>query len=612
MVTQPTNNSSAADPVAALAEHMECLSRIFGAQLPDSSFLTQNEGAFDNQIVFIVHPNGDVQAHQWAAQSYQWVNLGQYSYRRKRIEGQLEKEKLRGQKIGGGLPPNTVHYFLAVTKQREQDCKNSSAYVPQISFQSFVTSSLSQPEMRYRLRHVDTSREHHTSLSSAGSSTLTALPTTKATTVMAAAGTAPRRYPLMSKNPFIDDPFVARPVNNQAEYNEYALSPTPADTGLRPFTQCESASDHNQGKVDKGKSVATAEQVDHLLADPFMTHRTHGPSSAIEDASVLEDHKFLTTKPIQEQEATEKRAYNLDKERMSSGPLAQQCQPASNAFQMTLLDNEVSHLEPESHKLTRQYAVSDTAAHHGPAVNLTTKHSRQIDTPENAALGQSEPLSIRRVLRESEVEAAWRDGQDSIFRKGAATSNMSNEELELYSKPSPQNWNGPFFPDSAPKASDLLTPGFMVNKRCGQEELAGWWHSGNMRERQEDYLKVLQKTAAARVMPQGEWSNDWSLDHALYPVFENLKAYVEKGSHKPCDYFARFAKPPEWCIDNSPAGRESFFGEDYGTPPARLGRYVTKPAVASTPCASSFNICQAREDPLDEYYARDDFLFEGS
>jgi len=184
------------------------------------------------------------------------------------------------------------------------------------------------------------------------------------------------------------------------------------------------------------------------------------------------------------------------------------------------------------------------------------------------------------VLRESEVEVAWRDRQGSIFRKGTATSNMSNEELELYSRPTPQNWNGPFFPEIAPKPSDLLTPGFMANKRSGQEELAGWWNSGNMRERQEDYLKVLQKTAAARAMPHGESSNDWSLDHALYPVFENLKAYVEKGSHKPHDYFARFAKQPEWYINNTLAGRKSFFGEDYGTPPARLGRYVTRPAVA--------------------------------
>src|SRR5579871_198715 len=194
MLTQPTNNFSSMDPVTALAEHMENLSKIFGEPLPDSTFLTQNEGAFDNQIVFILHPNGDVQAHQWAARSYQWVNIGQYSYKRKRIEGQLEKEKLRGQKIGGGLPPNTIQYFLAVTKQREQDCKNSSTDVSQILFPNFIASSLSQPEARYPPLYVDKENGHQTVLSSTGSSTLTALSATKATAV---ADTTLRRYSSM-------------------------------------------------------------------------------------------------------------------------------------------------------------------------------------------------------------------------------------------------------------------------------------------------------------------------------------------------------------------------------------------------------------------------------
>ncbi len=535
MFAQPTNNNlSAVDPVTALAEHVESLSRIFGERLPDSTFLTQNEGSFDNQIVFILHPNGDVQAHQWAAQSYQWVNLGQYSYRRKRIEGQLEKEKLRGQKIGGGLQPNTMQYFLAVTKQREQDCKNSSTH------HNFIASSLSQPEVPYPPLRVETESGRHVTLSSIGSSTLTALPATKATTA-----TASRRHSSMTSNPFIDDPF------NPTEFNEYTSSHLPANTDLSPFTQHELTGDHNHGKVDKGKSVARAEQVDGLLMDRLLFHR---PSIAIVDSSVSDG----------QQEVTEKWSYDQDKE------------SSDDAFQLTLLGNEPSRIEPASHNLTQQVSISlenippnatflAPAVHRGPAMNFTTKHSRQIVAP-----CQSEPLSTRRMLRDGEVETAW---HSTTFQKGAATSNMSNEELELYSKPTPQDWNGPFFPDTAPKASHLLIPDFTANKRSYQE-LAVWWHSGNMRERQEDYLKVLQKTAT-------ESSNDWSLDHALYPVFENLKAYVEKGSHKPRDYFARFAKPPEWCINNTPAGRKSFFGEDYGTPPARLGRYVALPLVLS-------------------------------
>src|SRR5262249_37756561 len=146
--------------------------------------------------------------------------------------------------------------------------------------------------------------------------------------------------------------------------------------------------------------------------------------------------------------------YDQNKERMLSDPLVRQCQPAPNAFQMTLLGNEVSRLESECHKLTQQdssslsalsvslenipsssaffgptkveYALSHTEVHRAPAVNLTTQLSRQTGASENVTSGPSE----LGVLRESEVEVAWRDRQGSIFRKGTATSNMSNEELE--------------------------------------------------------------------------------------------------------------------------------------------------------------------------------------
>ncbi|KAI9819124.1 MAG: hypothetical protein M1827_007280 [Pycnora praestabilis] len=36
--------------------------------------------------------------------------------------------------------------------------------------------------------------------------------------------------------------------------------------------------------------------------------------------------------------------------------------------------------------------------------------------------------------------------------------------------------------------------------------------------------------------------------------------------------FASWARVPEWCIDKSPAGTHSFFGEDWGAPPPRVGR----------------------------------------
>ena len=53
------------------------------------------------------------------------------------------------------------------------------------------------------------------------------------------------------------------------------------------------------------------------------------------------------------------------------------------------------------------------------------------------------------------------------------------------------------------------------------------------------------------------------------PAIANLHSYVD-GSQP--DYFSRYARPPEWCFDKTPGGNKSFFGEDWGAPPPRVGR----------------------------------------
>lgn len=53
----------------------------------------------------------------------------------------------------------------------------------------------------------------------------------------------------------------------------------------------------------------------------------------------------------------------------------------------------------------------------------------------------------------------------------------------------------------------------------------------------------------------------------------NLMSYVVPSEKSQDDYFGqcRFAQVPEWCIDKSPNGNDSFFG-DWGVPPSRVGR----------------------------------------
>ena len=53
----------------------------------------------------------------------------------------------------------------------------------------------------------------------------------------------------------------------------------------------------------------------------------------------------------------------------------------------------------------------------------------------------------------------------------------------------------------------------------------------------------------------------------LLPVLANLRTYLSSGGH-----FDKHGRVPEWCIDQGARGNESFFGEDWGAPPPRVGR----------------------------------------
>lgn len=54
----------------------------------------------------------------------------------------------------------------------------------------------------------------------------------------------------------------------------------------------------------------------------------------------------------------------------------------------------------------------------------------------------------------------------------------------------------------------------------------------------------------------------------MLPALRTLMSYVDDASP---GHFRRFARVPEWCIDKSAGGNQSFFG-DWGVPPSRVGR----------------------------------------
>lgn len=99
---------------------------VFGNALPGPDYIEANPGAHNGEIKFIQHPNGDVSARQWSAERFTWDNIGQFSNIRKKLEGQLAADRLKGETGYQASQKNTLIYFRIIAKQREANAMGRS------------------------------------------------------------------------------------------------------------------------------------------------------------------------------------------------------------------------------------------------------------------------------------------------------------------------------------------------------------------------------------------------------------------------------------------------------------------------------------------------------
>jgi len=131
------------------------------------------------------------------------------------------------------------------------------------------------------------------------------------------------------------------------------------------------------------------------------------------------------------------------------------------------------------------------------------------------------------------------------------------------------------------------------------DQLDEWLWSGNKFARQEDFHRSIlasdatpsrrKQSSITTVRPIGPPSrfdpppmnaqsstpgpnSNILTTRLLVPVLENLASYVQGPIEKRRDYFCQWVKAPEWAIDRSATGNDSFFDSQWGQPPARLGR----------------------------------------
>lgn len=169
-----------------------------------------------------------------------------------------------------------------------------------------------------------------------------------------------------------------------------------------------------------------------------------------------------------------------------------------------------------------------------------------------------------------------------------ALPHMTTEELAMYSRPSPQNFNGPFFMGSPDVPSE-------ASRKSHEQELHDWFYSGlSIAERQNEHFEYIKAAhnqkpgmaqAVAKPGPIGtppvramssknrepEPFNEITT-RLFLSMHESLSQYTQGPLEQRRGYLAPFCNPPEWCIDKSANGNNSFFGEDWSQPPERISR----------------------------------------
>ena len=126
-----------------------------------------------------------------------------------------------------------------------------------------------------------------------------------------------------------------------------------------------------------------------------------------------------------------------------------------------------------------------------------------------------------------------------------------------------------------------------------QDTEAWWAHDGRA---QPDLRAYLHRLADREMDPVTRERRDSDPDNArppsaasdtanrmLIPLLATLHGYLAEPPHAQAHNFGSFAPVPEWCVDRSVGGLVSFFGEDWGAPPARVGRDPRYRPVAREP-----------------------------
>ncbi len=215
----------------------------------------------------------------------------------------------------------------------------------------------------------------------------------------------------------------------------------------------------------------------------------------------------------------------------------------------------------------------------------------------------TEPVqSEHAVLQDSEPLPGWRSRPVNIHDE--LTPVLTNTELAIVSKGtpaevSPSNASTVAVPRVSFPPTDFSTSSFRRNNIYeGAEE---WWRADNrgLGDLRVYLNQVADEDKARKQLNTAEQNSQAAHNHGnlgytwpdvprktdndhpaaadvanrlLIEVLANFQEYLAGPLEVQRSRWGSFGPVPEWCIDKSVGGSSSFFGEDWGAPPPRVGR----------------------------------------
>lgn len=599
---KPDDKSSA----IAVSFNRQEINEVFGNDLPPLAYFQGNVGNKDGQVGFAMHPNGDISAQQWSQSDYQWFNIGQFSNSRRRTEGTLASHRLKGENELHSLLQHSLCYFRAVAKQHEASSmklpfgpKDLQAYMPKVSINrparkvdvtpvtETPTKSIPEqplPEKKQQTRtpslgpEIEPWAQGYTSRVRSRrklSGTPVALPSSNlssqhdfipsTTDATAVPDGAPNRWPysLTALNNLSFGAFSANRDHDSPDNSSLPLGLTePATTGADVVERSQYLKSFLPKSVPQTATSQLHSSVPGLKLSTFLEKtQPQTDSSGPTPTSARRSFTKACLDKIFDAATSRNMNSHTGTRTVPHDPFQSQSPTTSS---MTKQDSEVKHYN----NAWSNIPIGESAS--SCIVGQTSSSTSNDDVVFDPRISEPESAPKPKMMESVDI----------------SLPHMTTEELAIYSRPSPQTFNGPFFTGSPDVPSE-------ANRKSHEQELHDWFYSGlKIIERQDEhfeYIKTAHNQAPgitqSKVNPGPIGTPSTSSMSSKKPepfnevttrlfltVHESLSQYTQGPLEQRRGYLAPFCDPPEWCIDKSANGNNSFFGEDWSQPPERISR----------------------------------------